>query len=212
MMQSLSSSFSQRFLTVVLVLVLGVLVGVTPSQAVTVPTFPSCENPTGQLKVSYASGVHGIPGRSEEFRGSDAVYTINDEMLIQCFCPDPGTTGIKTDWWKVTELSEIDQKILKKSGWIYIPNGSLWGLDPVPYFARNTNYVCRSSGGGNGGGGNGGGSTSSSNGGGNVLGSSTSYPQILGLAATGKDPQQFAAFGAIASSALATLYYFSKRS
>jgi len=189
------------------------VVWLSPSsvKAVSTPSFPSCSNPTGELKANYASGLHGIPGKSAEHYGSDAVYSLNAEMLIQCFCPDSGSTGIKTDWWKISELSDSDRRILEKSGWEFVPNGSLWGLENEPYLAFNSDYTCKNTGGGS----NSGGGSSSNNdngtGGGNVLGSVTSLPQILGLADTSSEPQQLAVFGAIATSAFATLIFLSKR-
>lgn len=112
-----------------------------PVRAIDVPNFPSCTSPTGSVKVSYDSGVHGIPGDSGEYVGSDIVYTVSDSTLVQCFCAVSGS-GIQTNWWKVDSLeqSQVDQ--LTSAGWIYIPDGSAWGLDPVPYLSKNSNFSC----------------------------------------------------------------------
>ena len=111
--------------------------------AITTPGFPSCVNPSGTQKVTYDNGLHGIPGTTSEYRGSDSVYQVTGEMLIQCFCPESGSTGIQTNWLKVPSISEEDLQGFKNQGWSYIPNGALWGLDPVGYVAKNQEYACR---------------------------------------------------------------------
>src|SRR3989344_2454633 len=117
------------------------LVGALPVQATNVPAFPSCASPSGSVKVSYDSGIHGIPGDSGEYIGSDTVYTVSDTQLTQCFCAASGA-GIQTNWWKLDSLSESQIDQLTNAGWIFIPDGSAWGLDPVPYLAQNTAFSC----------------------------------------------------------------------
>lgn len=118
-----------------------------PVLATDIPDFPSCTSPSGTVKVSYDSGVHGIPGDSGEYIGSDIVYTVSDTTLIQCFCAVSGS-GIQTNWWKDGSISESQTAQLLSVGWIYIPDGSAWGLDPVPYLAKNSNFNCGGGGGG----------------------------------------------------------------
>ncbi|MFH1602245.1 MAG: hypothetical protein ABIB61_04805 [Candidatus Shapirobacteria bacterium] len=105
------------------------------------PNFSSCSSPTGDLKVSYKNGSHGIVGDSVSYEGSDAVYIINDNQLIQCFCSPEGT-GIQTDWWKIDRLTPEEIGGLEKLGWFFVPSGSAWGLDASPYLAKNSNYAC----------------------------------------------------------------------
>lgn len=113
------------------------------SYAYSEPTFPSCLNPQGSVKVSYSTGTHGIPGRFSEYNGRDTVYRLeNNNTLMQCFCSIDGASGVQTDWWKATNLSTTDIQTLRGKGWVYIPNGSLWGLDNDPYLAKNTDYSC----------------------------------------------------------------------
>ncbi len=107
----------------------------------TIPTFPSCQIPQGELKAFYPNGTHGIPGSSSEYTGSDAVYFLTEETLAQCFCP-VGGEGIQTNWWKVSELTIEQIESLVADGWIYVPNGAEWGLDEAPYLAKNETYVC----------------------------------------------------------------------
>ena len=109
--------------------------------AVTVPTFPSCAAPQGEVKVSYSEGTHGIVGSGQTYTGSDTVYRLSDSALTQCFC-DKNGNGIQTNWWKVDLLSESELDILRNDGWYYIPNGSIWGLTPSPYVAKNYTYTC----------------------------------------------------------------------
>lgn len=109
---------------------------------VTTPTFPSCTNPQGVVKVSYSEGIHGIPGDSRTYTGRDTVYTLTEDTLTQCFCSEDDE-GIQTNWWKISSLSFDEIDYLKNLGWIYIPNGSDWGLKNAPYMAKNSTYSCK---------------------------------------------------------------------
>ncbi|OGK43977.1 hypothetical protein A2957_02760 [Candidatus Roizmanbacteria bacterium RIFCSPLOWO2_01_FULL_38_11] len=135
--------------------------------AVEIPNFPSCLNPQGDLKASYSSGTHGVVGRTQSYSGSDKVYQLSDATLTQCFCSSNGE-GIQTNWWKTSGLTNDEVEILKRSGWFYVPNGALWGLDSEPYLAKNIEYSCLAIGG-------------------SVLGTSDSdlKGKVLGLASTG---------------------------
>lgn len=132
-------------------------------QAVTPPDFPACANPQGTLQVSYEDGIHGIAGKTAEYKGSDSVYKLGDTTWLQCFCSQEGE-GIQTNWWKVSSLTEDDIQILKNQGWSFIPTGALWGLDDEPYMAKNAPYACT----------------------GKILASAASTAEsVLGLASTG---------------------------
>lgn len=146
--------------------------------AATPPDFPNCVNPQGAVTSSYPSGSFGIAGVTGSFSGSDTVYKLSADTLTQCFCSVDGA-GTQTNWWKVSSLTSAEINELVAQGWIFIPNGSVWGLDEGPYLAKNTNYSCGSRGGS---GGSSGGS-SSNNSGGSVQGASSG--QVLGLASTG---------------------------
>lgn len=122
---------------------LAVSLSATTASAVTTPSFPACTNPQGPLKVAYDAGVHGIVGSTAEYRGSDKVFTVSDTQYMQCFCPDTGSEGIQTNWLNVAKYSSTDIQVLKNEGWVYIPNGGLWGLTNDPYVAKNTTYACR---------------------------------------------------------------------
>lgn len=151
-----------------------------------IPVFPYCINPQGTIKASYDNGIHGIAGKTGTYEGKDVVYTLSENSLLQCFCPADGK-GIQTNWFKATGLSENEIAVLKSEGWIYIPNGALWGLDSAPYIAKNLDFSCPASGGG---GSSNGGSNSNSNSGsgGSVLGSAVGgVGQVLGLASTGNN-------------------------
>lgn len=154
-------------------------------KAVDVPNFPTCSNPQGILKVSFDSGVHGIVGNPGEFQGADHVYTVDDARTVQCFCSSDGT-GIQTNWWKVSSLTQDEIQTLKNLGWTFIPTGSVWGLADAPYMAQNVTYSCKSGNSNNGGGGS---SSSNSSSGGSVSSSaastSSSVGSVLGLAYTG---------------------------
>lgn len=148
------------------------------AQALELPAFSSCPAPGGVSIASYSDGIHGVPGDATTYIGSDEVYKLNESQVVQCLCP-ANTSGIQTWWWKASELTQSDILELDSKGWIYVPNGSLWGLDEAVYYAKNLPYSC----GGIGGGDNGesDSNTSASEG---VGGASTS--QVLGaFAATG---------------------------
>lgn len=150
--------------------------------AVTTPSFPSCPNPGGEVIASYADGTHGVPGDQNTYTGSDTVFKLNGTQVVQCLCTN--TSDIQTNWLKISQYSEDDISILENQGWVFVPNGSLWGLDESAYMAKNKAISCD--------GGTGGGDTSTStetkSSGGSVLGAATG--QVLGAyAATGSSIQ-----------------------
>lgn len=149
-----------------LILALFFMVNVSQVQAVTLPTFPACANPQGSIKADYSDGVHGIVGKTAEYRGKDTVYTLSDSTVTQCFCPSQGS-GIQTNWMKTSSLTDDDIKVLKSQGWIYVPTGAVWGLSDTPYLAQNSDFVCNGGVGGE-----------------NVVGAAT-VGSVLGLANTG---------------------------
>jgi hypothetical protein len=156
-----------------------------------IPNFTSCVNPQGEIKASYETGTHGIAGKPGLFEGKDTVYTVSQNALTQCFCAVDGQ-GIQTNFWKIPTLRESEINVLTSQGWIYIPNGALWGLSNDPYLAKNSDFSCKSSG-GNGGSNNVSGGSSDSNSSGSSSNSSGSVlsaasggvGQVLGLASTG---------------------------
>ncbi|OGM10040.1 hypothetical protein A2159_00345 [Candidatus Woesebacteria bacterium RBG_13_34_9] len=110
--------------------------------ATNVPEFPSCSNPQGDLKISYVGGEHQIVGETTLRSGSDAVYFINGyDALLQCFCPSGGD-GIQSVWWKIGDMCEEDIESYVNSGWIFVSQGTDWGLAEGSYLAKNTSYSC----------------------------------------------------------------------
>ncbi len=139
---------------------------VPKAHAQTVPSFPSCSNPQGSVKVSYSEGTHGIVGNGGTFTGSDTVYTLSKGTLTQCFCADNGD-GTQTNWLHAASLTEAEIQVLKNQGWISVPNGQLWGLAAGEWLAFNSSFSC-------------------SGGGGQILAASTgTRGNVLGLATTG---------------------------
>ncbi len=160
-----------------------------PALAVVIPTFPVCANPGVNPGFSISDGIHGIAGRTENYSGADAVYSLSSDNALQCFCAKNGT-GIQTNWWKIDQFSESELNVLESQGWIYIPNGALWGLAAGPYLAKNMDYSCQGGNSGNNSSSsdnNSSGSTSTNNPangtGGQILGVTTG--PVLGLADTG---------------------------
>ncbi len=106
------------------------------------PNFPECESPQGLLKVDYPEGIHGVPGDSTTYTGSDTVYNLSEETLTQCFCSTNGN-GIQTNWWKISSLTLEEVQILQGLGWVYVPNGAEWGLQEAPYMTYSSEYICK---------------------------------------------------------------------
>lgn len=106
-----------------------------------VPDFPSCAAPSGSLIASYDSGTHGIVGSTNVYTGSDRVYQVTGDRVVQCFCASDGQ-GIQTNWWKADSLDQEQVQTLVDQGWYYIPDGDLWGLSVGPYLAKNYTYSC----------------------------------------------------------------------
>ena len=163
------------------------------AHATETPTFPSCLNPQGTIKVSYQSGIHGVPGSFRDYSGTDIVYDLGNGNVLQCLC-EPNGTGTQTNWLKACEADKETIAYYESNGWLYVPNGTAWGLEDCSYFAMNLSYSCVGGAGGNNGsnGGSSSGSSSSSssssssnsssNGSGSTV---SSIGQILGLASTG---------------------------
>jgi len=111
-------------------------------QRIAIPSFPSCVTPQGTQKVFYPTGVHGIPGSTNTYTGSDTVYVLSEETLSQCFCAINGK-GIQSNWWRVSSLglNQIDE--LVGLGWVFVPDGTAWGLQEAPYLVKNEAYECK---------------------------------------------------------------------
>lgn len=104
--------------------------------------FTSCLTPTGTITSNYTDGTHGIVGEGSRV-GSDTVYLLPNGNSMQCFCSEDGN-GIQTNWQKATGLTSDEIKILENQDWIYVPDGSAWGLSDEPYLAKNISYSCKS--------------------------------------------------------------------
>jgi len=110
-------------------------------QSSAVPPQATCITPQGEKIASYQNGTHGIVGDSNNFVGRDDVYSLGEAGALQCFCATDGS-GVETIWWSSFPQDRVDE--LTASGWIFVPNGSLWGLAAKPYLAKNTRYLCSS--------------------------------------------------------------------
>lgn len=179
-----------KIVFVIFLVIFSLLINSGQALAYEIPTFTSCVNPQGDLKANYETGTHGIAGRPGLFEGKDTVYAVASNAITQCFCPTDGN-GVQTNFWKIPALTQSEISVLEAQGWIYIPNGALWGLENAPYLAKNSDYSCKSSGGsndssGSSGGSNGSGSSGSNSGAGSSsLSVSGGVGQVLGLASTG---------------------------
>lgn len=126
--------------------VASIILGTSSVQAFDLPSFSSCPTPGGDPQAQYSSGTHGIPGDVTTYTGSDSVFKLNSSQLVQCFCPEPstGNSGIQTNWWKISDLTQNEINSLKNLGWVFIPDGTVWGLDPGAFLAANSSFSCGS--------------------------------------------------------------------
>jgi hypothetical protein len=131
-----------KILITVLSVMFALFFGSSQALADEIPNYPTCANPQGVVVASYPDGTtHGIVGDSTQYTGKDIVYELNANSLQQCFCSIDGQ-GIQTNWWKISSLDPEQIQTLRNAGWIYVPNGALWGLQETPYLAQNSNYSC----------------------------------------------------------------------
>ncbi|HSW96972.1 MAG TPA: LPXTG cell wall anchor domain-containing protein [Candidatus Saccharimonadales bacterium] len=111
------------------------------------PTFPLCTNPQGSVIANWDTGSHAIAGQMSQVDGKDTVYKLDDALnkVTQCYCPPTELNGIQTNWLQASNISEEEKQQLLNNGWVYIENGSSWGLANAPYLAQNMSFVCNSS-------------------------------------------------------------------
>lgn len=148
------------------------------------PGFSSCPVGSETIKADFPVGEHAIVGVTGLQSGSDKVFSIGDNNFVQCFCPAQGS-GTQTNWLSAGNINQVDRNNLITQGWVLIPNGADWGLDPQPYLAKNMDFSCNGgsvqgsnstsggSGGNSSGSSGGSGGSSGGQGGGEVLGIST---------------------------------------
>jgi len=119
------------------------LISPTNAFAIDIISFPVCSNPQGELKVSYAEGNHAIVGDRNTHQGSDNVYDLGKGNFMQCYCSDDGS-GIQTNWLKIADIADKEIDSYVKLGWIFVPDGAVWGLNGGAYLAKNSTLSCGS--------------------------------------------------------------------
>lgn len=116
------------------------------------PDFPSCKYPKGDKVAYYREGWHWIVGNSVLQWGKDSVYALRNDNYLQCFCPKKTNEadytpdykyGVQTNWLKANNISTQKQEELKTQGWIWVANGTDFGLASEPYLAKNLGYQCK---------------------------------------------------------------------
>jgi hypothetical protein len=109
-----------------------------------VPSFPSCVTYSGTIQAKYDHGMHAIVGNPTNQEGSDVVYDLGSANYLQCFCPleSVSNDGIQTDWLAAGSLDDATISELMNQGWYYIGAGQDWGLDSMPFLAKNSNFAC----------------------------------------------------------------------
>lgn len=103
-------------------------------------SLPSCVAPTGNVIADYNDGTHGIVGNGSK-EGRDTVYAYGNGNVLQCLCATDGN-GTQTIWLNASNLTNDQIKIYQNQGWIYVPDGTAWGLTEGSYLAQNTSYLC----------------------------------------------------------------------
>ena len=136
----------KKILALLTALLLTTLAIPASTKAVNDPPLFSCSQPVGSIKAQHADGEHGVPGKNNSYSGSDVVYQIDENYILQCLCPEEGE-GIASNWWRVPSLSQEDIEFFKRRGWIFVPNGAQWGLASDPFLVHNSSYSCRGNGG-----------------------------------------------------------------
>jgi hypothetical protein len=188
-MQECTPTMKFTLLSAVFLMLAFGFAGNVQAQGIADPPLFSCTHPLGSVIADYDSGVHGIPGDTRTYTGSDTVYNVDDEHVLQCFCPDNSNSGIQSNWWEVSHLSDDERDFFIRRGWVFIPNGGNWGLKNAPYLVKNDGFSCKSDGGGSGGRSNSSKKNSSGRGGvGEVLG-------VSSLAGTGNSATMLGSFG-----------------
>lgn len=105
--------------------------------------FPTCPAPGGSQVAGYPEGLHWIVGESVLRWGSDFVYRIKDAKYVQCYCSlEAKPTGIQTNWFPASLVTEDVKQQLIANGWIYVANGADFGLENVPFLAQNKPSKC----------------------------------------------------------------------
>ena len=115
---------------------------ISPAFAQTqIPSFPSCTElvPPGDV-AHYSYGWHQIVG-GDLLEGSDDVYSVDEKNYVQCFCDVEKISGIQTNWWNASDLSEEEINQYKNNGW-FVENGVVWNLGDYTYLAQNIDYSC----------------------------------------------------------------------
>lgn len=103
-------------------------------------SFSSCANPSGEIISPKSNGEHGIAGYSNTVDGEDTVYSLSSTQVLQCFCNANG--GIQTNWLNAKGMDAKALQSYESNGWIYVPDGSMWGLSEDSYLAFNLSYNC----------------------------------------------------------------------
>ncbi len=130
-----------KHLFILFTLLTVVLTAAKPSYAVsTDATSATCLAPAGNSLADYPDGTHGIVGGTSK-EGHDSVYSLGNGNALQCLCATDGS-GTQTNWMSIGELNEDQIKVYQNQGWIYVPDGSVWGLSQGSYLAKNTSYSC----------------------------------------------------------------------
>lgn len=101
--------------------------------------FPSCTTPSGTVIAPATYGEHGIAGSPDQ-TGTDTVYSLDGQNALQCFCNN--ANGIQTNWLDAKGFAASTVQSYENNGWIYIQDGSFWGLSEDPYLADNIPYTC----------------------------------------------------------------------
>ena len=133
---------SNKFLTALFIFPLLLAYSAAPASAYSVPDFGSCLNPQTSAEQVNSGSNHGVVGYDNQaFSGTDNIYSLSDNNVLQCLCTDDGD-GYQTNWLKADNIGEPDRKVLESQGWTYFSDAGSWGLSGS-YLAKTDTYSCK---------------------------------------------------------------------
>lgn len=103
-------------------------------------SFPSCLNPQISPSQVNKGSNHGVVGFSTPFSGTDTIFNLSRNNVLQCLCTDNGQ-GFQTNWLNVSQLSQSEINVFVSQGWTFFANAGAWGLNGA-YVAKTSQFLC----------------------------------------------------------------------
>lgn len=127
--------------TIILFLFVTLIVSAQPVMAYEVTDFGSCLNPQASASQVNTGSDHGVVGYPNQgFSGTDSIYSLDSNNVMQCLCADNGQ-GYQTTWLSTNNYSDSELSTFESQGWTYFADASNWGLTGS-YLAKTDTYSC----------------------------------------------------------------------